>query len=110
MNRLIKIILIGLGVLVVVYLVMSLMVNKSVSFFDWSLSEYNSGQSCQYDYECKRSGCGGEICGAGGGATICFRPKEFGEKFKGKECVCLFGKCGWGKKFGFGGLGGHPSL
>lgn len=64
---------------------------------DNELIEYNTGQHCNATNECGRGGCSGELCGSGGGGTICFRDFGFWEQYKGKSCTCVENICSWSK-------------
>lgn len=64
---------------------------------DLALSRFNSGQACQVDADCGRSGCSGEICGRDGPVTVCSRPPEFWQRFEGRKCLCVQGTCKWAK-------------
>ena len=70
---------------------------------DSSLSGLNSTQPCSAIVECGRGGCNGEICGKGGGATICYPDPKLADKLRGKQCSCIQEKCQWSKPL-VGGL------
>lgn len=64
---------------------------------DKNLSDFNAGQRCVVDSDCGKSGCGGEICGNGGPATICYQSPDFWIKFKERSCSCLQNQCKWSR-------------
>ena len=70
---------------------------------DATLSELNSRQPCTTSFECGRGGCGGEICGRGGNATICYPDPKVADKLRNKQCSCIQEKCQWSKPL-IGGL------
>ncbi|MCH8518469.1 eight-cysteine-cluster domain-containing protein [Candidatus Gracilibacteria bacterium] len=61
---------------------------------------YSTGEYCENNNDCTRSGCSGEVCQSKsslGGGTICEARECYDWKKYNLECGCVNNKCQWSK-------------